>query len=95
MLQAYGGGISTRNTSLMAILQHGKPVVATQGHVTDPEWSEWGVVELASVGDSHSLAEKTIRLLENKSLLETKSREAKQLYNRFFGIDRLIEKLLA
>ena len=95
MLQAYIGGISTRNTSLMAILQHGKPVVATRGHVTDPEWSEWGVVELASVGDSQALAEKTIRLLENKSLLETKSMEAKHLYNSFFSIDRLIEKLLA
>jgi glycosyltransferase involved in cell wall biosynthesis len=79
----------------MAILQHGKPVVATHGHVTDPEWFEWGVVELAPVGASEALAEKAVRLMENPSLRETKAEEAKQLYNKLFSIDRLIEKVLA
>jgi len=95
MLQAYGGGVSTRNTSLMAILQHGRPVVATHGHVTDPEWFEWGVVELASAGDSEALAEKTVRLMGNRSLREFKGEEANQLYNKLFSIDQLIEKVLA
>jgi glycosyltransferase involved in cell wall biosynthesis len=94
MLQAYGGGVSTRNTSLMAILQHGKPVVATYGHVTDQEWFEWDVVELVAVGDSDALAEKTVRLIENRSLREAKGEDAMQLYNNLFCIGRLIDRVL-
>jgi glycosyltransferase involved in cell wall biosynthesis len=95
MLQAYGGGISTRNTSLMAILQHGKPLVATRGHVTDPEWDDWDVVELAQAGDSEGLAERAIRLLENQSLRQAKGAAGKELYEKLFSINRLIGTLLA
>jgi len=95
MLQAYGGGISTRNTSLMAILQHGKPLVATRGHVTDPEWDAWDVVDLAQVGDSEGLAERAIELLENQPLRQTKGAAGKELYEKLFSINRLVETLLA
>jgi hypothetical protein len=50
---------------------------------------------LAPVGASEALAEKAVRLMENPSLRETKAEEAKQLYNKLFSIDRLIEKVLA
>jgi glycosyltransferase involved in cell wall biosynthesis len=95
MIQAYVGGVSTRNGTLMAVLQHGMAIVATKGHVTDPEWHAWGIVELAPVGNSYDLAEKAIGLMENRSLREAKGEQAKQLYNKLFCIDRLIEKVLA
>ena len=65
MLQAYTGGISTRNTSLMACLEHNLATTATTGHVTDPQWSEWRAVELIPLERAAEMAGIASRLLHD------------------------------
>ena len=44
MIQPYPDGISTRRTSAMAALLHGRAMVTTIGRLTEPLWSESGAV---------------------------------------------------
>ena len=50
-VQIYGGGISSRNTSLMACLAHGRAVVATAGPLTEPLWEKSAAVVLVPLHD--------------------------------------------
>src|SRR6185437_234454 len=39
MLQPYKDGVTFRNTTCMATLEHGRPVVTTTGRLSEPLWS--------------------------------------------------------
>src|SRR5262249_41834526 len=49
MLQPVGGGVSGRNTSVLASLANGLPVVTTSGLLTESYWAESDAVALAPV----------------------------------------------
>lgn len=55
MLQPYPDGVSTRRTTAMAALAHGRPLVTTQGALTESLWASSGAVSLAPAGDCASL----------------------------------------
>lgn len=94
MIQPYGGGISTRNGSLMAVLSHGIPCVANRGHVTDPEWDEWGIVDLVDEDDFSAMVKKVKGLL-NDPILRAKRREKILAhYDRYFSLRRSVESFL-
>ncbi len=95
MLQAYTGGISTRNGSIMAILSHGKAAVGTFGHVTDPDWSIWGVMDLLPITKSVEMAECTARLIRDIYFRADRERKSRNLYAAFFSLESTIPKLLS
>jgi hypothetical protein len=95
MMQPYMGGISTRNGSLMAVLSHGIPCVANRGHVTDPEWDEWGIVDLVEPEDFHGMVEKTKHLLEDPDLRVKRSRQIIDHYDKFFSLKQSVAAFLA
>jgi glycosyltransferase involved in cell wall biosynthesis len=63
LIQPYPDGVSSRRTSCMAGLSHGKPIVTTCGELTEPLWAQSGAVGLAPTGDTSAF----IALLENFS----------------------------
>lgn len=93
-LQAYTGGVSTRNTSIMAVLSHGKAAVGTSGPITDPEWADWKVVDLFPIGNWKEMAEKVLFLLNNPATREQKGKEGLELYERLFSGKRLVDRLM-
>ena len=62
MLQAVMGGASGRNTSLLASLANGMPMITTTGRLTEPYWAESGAVALAPDGDVPGFVRETIRV---------------------------------
>lgn len=93
MFQPYVDGVSCRRSSLMACLVHGRPVVTTTGHNTEPIWAESGAVAMAPVNDSDSLVELTLSTLADPSKRERMGQAAEQLYRDRFAIERTIELL--
>src|SRR5207253_1147370 len=65
-VQPYEGGISSRNSSLMACLAHGRPVVATAGRLTEPLWAESAAAVLVPEHDPSALASTVLRLLQDR-----------------------------
>ena len=51
MLQPYPDGISTRRTSAMVGLAHGRALATTSGHLTESLWAESGAVAISPVNE--------------------------------------------
>jgi glycosyltransferase involved in cell wall biosynthesis len=93
MVQPYPDGISTRRTSAMASLAHGRAVVTTSGHLTEPLWAQDGAVALRPVDDTAGLAEAVLSLLLD---IETRRRLgdcAHRLYDERFDVRHSIAAL--
>src|SRR5260370_26137219 len=63
MIQYYPDGISTRRTSCMAALEHGRAIMTTTGPLTEPLWDESRAVALAPAGDLTRMAALVHRLV--------------------------------
>jgi len=95
MLQPYPDGISSRRTSAMVALSHGRAIVTTAGRLTEPMWAESGAVVLAPVDDSHALAVAAATILFDVSQREETARRAAVLYDARFALRHTIAALRA
>jgi glycosyltransferase involved in cell wall biosynthesis len=95
MLQPYPDGISTRRTSAMAALAHGRPVVSTLGRLSERLWTESGALAAVSAENSGALVATTQSLLENRSERERLGLAASRLYQERFHIRHTIDSLRA
>jgi glycosyltransferase involved in cell wall biosynthesis len=93
LLQPYSDGVSGRRGSTMVGLAHGKPVVTTNGHLTEPLWRDSSALALAPAGDVKAM----VQLVEE---LEVDPRErarlgqaARRLYQERFDISHTISEL--
>jgi glycosyltransferase involved in cell wall biosynthesis len=93
LLQPYQGGVSTRRTSVMASLLHGRPIVTTYGWQTDELWRGSGAVALAPEGNAQAVADETRRLLGNKNDRDRLAQSAYLLYQQRFDVRHLIRAL--
>jgi len=93
LLQPCRGGVSTRRTSIMAGLSHGRPIVTTSGWQTDALWRESQAVALVPDGDVKAIAEETRRLLSDKKERERLSRYARVFYEERFDWRHTISAL--
>ena len=96
MLQPYPDGISSRRTSAMAGLAHGRPTVTTDGWLTEPIWREpaSGVV-LGPAGDARALAQAAAALVRDRPRRLRLGAEARALYDARFDIRHAIAALRA
>jgi|SRR5579871_31404 len=92
LLQPYPDGVSSRRTSFMAGLSHGKPVVTTSGALTEDLWAASASVPIASGGASE-LIEWTRRLCDNAGERSRFGMAATELYRQHFELQRVIETL--
>jgi hypothetical protein len=93
MLQPYPDGISTRRTSVMVALSHGRPVVTTTGWLSEPFWAASGAVVLVPAHDPNALVDATSRLLSDPVRLSELSTRAHAVYTEHFDLVHTIECL--
>jgi glycosyltransferase involved in cell wall biosynthesis len=95
MIQYYPNGVTTRQTSCMAPLQHGRPVVTTSGRLTEPLWQESRAVALAPAEDLPAMAALVHRLIDDGDERQRLGAAARELYDRRFDIRHTIAALRA
>lgn len=93
LIQPYPDGASTRRTSLMAGLSHGKPIVTTRGHLTEPFWSRTDAAVLVPAGNAPAFVECVTRLREDATQRKTMGCAARKLYQKRFDICHTISAL--
>ncbi|HEY6394216.1 MAG TPA: glycosyltransferase [Candidatus Binataceae bacterium] len=93
MLQPYPDGVSTRRTSMMAVLAHSRPTITTLGDLTERLWTEDGAVALAPAGDAAGLAAEIARLAADGPGLQRLGMTASEFYRRRFDIKHTIGAL--
>lgn len=95
LLQPYPDGITTRRTSAMAGLAHGRAVVTNSGHLTEPIWSERRAVAIAPANDVAAGAELARDLLGDSARREQLAKCGASLYADKFDIRHTIARLRA
>ena len=65
LLMPHELGISAKRTSLMAALEHGIPVIGTQGYLTDSFFSHLPSLKLSPDRDYHSFASQVLQALNH------------------------------
>jgi hypothetical protein len=93
MLQVCEGGISFRNTSVMAALSLAKPLVANSGQFTEVEWFQWPSVNLCRDDDFDGLIGSVNNLLGNPKDALRKGLKNLEIYQEYFSKERLIDVL--
>jgi Glycosyl transferases group 1 len=95
MVQPYPDGISGRRGSAMAALSHGRAIVTTSGHLTEPLWEQSGAVELVKAGHAEGLIAATSRLMEDAHQRSQLGTAAEKLYAERFDLTHTIAALRA
>jgi glycosyltransferase involved in cell wall biosynthesis len=92
-IQLYPDGVSTRRTSVMAPLSHGRSIVTTTGHLTESLWEESGAVALVPATDVNAIVEMTKKLVANEAERVRLGKTAKALYLARFDITLTVAAL--
>jgi glycosyltransferase involved in cell wall biosynthesis len=88
-------GASTRRTSIAAALQHGLPVVTTDGHLTDPELrAPISGLRLAPANDRDAFAELAATVASEPAMRADLSRRARDAYDQRWTWERIVRDLV-
>ncbi len=93
LIQPYPDGATTRRTSLMVGLAHGKPIVTTASEVTEPIWAQSSAVGITPSGDADAFVKLVRQLLRDPSERARMSRAAQKLYQERFDISHTLAAL--
>jgi glycosyltransferase involved in cell wall biosynthesis len=93
LIQPYPDGVSSRRTSFMAGICHGKPVVTTTGQLTEDCWAASGVVPIAQVGDVNQFVGLVDALRDHPAERHRLGQAARILYNDRFNIRHVVTTL--
>lgn len=95
MPQPYPDGITARNTSALAALAFGVPVVSNSGPLTEPFWSETGAAILASAPQAGLLAEQVLAAVREPALRRRAARAGATLYATRLSRAHAVTQLMA
>jgi glycosyltransferase involved in cell wall biosynthesis len=93
LIQPYPDGVSSRRTSFMVGLCHGKPIVSTTGALSEPFWKDTGALALAPVGDVTSFVNLILQLGTDACERARIATAARTLYRDRFDIAHTIVRL--
>jgi glycosyltransferase involved in cell wall biosynthesis len=92
-VQPYPDGVTSRRTSTMACLSHGRAIVTTRGHLTEAFWSDSGAVALADLDDPLGFTRRVERLLADEAERQRLGARARALYDARFALRHTITAL--
>lgn len=95
LVQPYPDGVTSRRTSMMAVLEHARAIVTTKGLFTESLWEQSGAVLLVETGDSSAFAAVVGKLLEDPVRRRRYASAAETLYANRFDVRHTIEGLRA
>ena len=90
MLQPYPEGITSRHTSAMLALSHGRPAVTTVGHLSDPMWASSGAIAAVPAATPDALAPAVSDLLGDPARQRELAARARTLYADLFDVSRTV-----
>jgi glycosyltransferase involved in cell wall biosynthesis len=90
LLQPYPDGITSRRTTIIAALSHGRPIVTTSGMLTESFWEASGAVVMVPAGDVDAFVTAVLEVLNNPSQSASMGKSALDLYHRQFQLDHII-----
>jgi glycosyltransferase involved in cell wall biosynthesis len=93
LMQPYPDGVTSRRTTVMAALSHGRPVVTTSGPLTESFWKSSNAVVLAGVEDADAFVSSVLGLLDNPTKRTQIAECARELYQSQFDIERIVCRL--
>jgi Glycosyl transferases group 1 len=93
LIQPYPDGATTRRTSLMVGLSHGKPILTTSSNVTEPLWQQGAAVGLTPAGDAAAFLQLLSGLLQDPGERARMSLAALKLYQERFDISHTVAAL--
>ena len=93
LVQPYPDGVSTRRTTAMAALAHGRPMVTTTGRLSEGFWSRSAAISPAPSGDAVGLLDATLSLAGDASRRQRVGVAARTLYQERFDLARTIDAL--
>jgi glycosyltransferase involved in cell wall biosynthesis len=95
-LAPFTDGVSTRRTTLMAALQHGLPIVGTDGHNTDEMLrGPTSAMRLTPVGDDEAFSRSVCQLADDAAARAELGERARLLYEGEFDWSVVADRLLA
>ena len=93
LIAPFGEGVTTRRTSLIAALALGRPVVATDGRHTEPQWRQDGAVVVVPAGHALAMAQACKRLLADTAARERLGARAASIAAQRFSPGALLAVL--
>lgn len=93
-VQPYPEGITSRRTSTMAPLAHGKPVVTTEGASSEPLWRDRNAVALVRF-DAGAVVKEIERLIGDPCSRAQMGSRARMLYEDTFDVAHTVKALTA
>jgi glycosyltransferase involved in cell wall biosynthesis len=94
-LGVYDDGVSTRRTTLTALLAHGLPIAGLDGRYTDGRLRNSGAFLLSPLGDAPGLIANVQRLLSDQDLRSSLAAAASRLHAADFTWARIAEQYLS
>jgi len=95
MLQPYPDGITARNTSALAALAFGLPVVSNSGPLTESFWNESGAALLAAAPQAELLAEQALAAVREPALRRRVARAGATMYTNHLSREQAVRQLSA
>ena len=86
LIQPYPDGVSSRRTSVMVGLSHGKAMVTTLGRLSEPLWMESEAVALAPAGDAAAFGSSVRQLQADPAERARMGEVARRLYEERFDM---------
>jgi glycosyltransferase involved in cell wall biosynthesis len=93
LMQPYPDGVSSRRTSAMIGLCHGKATVTTTGNLSEPFWAKTGALALAPAAEVDAFVQALQRLRGDAGERARMAQAARALYRERFDISHVIQAL--
>jgi glycosyltransferase involved in cell wall biosynthesis len=90
----YDDGVSTRRTTMTALLAHGLPIVGLDGRYTDSRLRDSGAFLLSPLVDAPALIANLQRVMTNPALRSSLAAAAVRLHASDFTWPRIAERYL-
>lgn len=93
LIAPYPDGVTTRRTSMMAALTTSRPVVTTDGPLTESVWRNGAAVPLVATGNAAAFADSVNRIAGDAALQLETGAAGRRLYDERFALRHTIAAL--